>query len=121
MVKYAKSLGLKTCLYCGRDTGIENWMEVFLVTKENATDRIAYMYSNLKEKFGTEDNSTYTSTRYDSLGIVDFSFDEMIDKIAKETEGIYNIQWKSGGHNITLGLTISVDKEYFEGSVSFAD
>ncbi len=27
--KYAHGLGLKTCLYSGRDTGIEPWMHVF--------------------------------------------------------------------------------------------
>lgn len=94
---------------------------VFLLSEDNAADRMNYMYSKLKEKFGAEDNSTYTSTRYDSLGMIDLSFEEMIEKISSETEGIYNIQWKSEGRNITLGLTISVDKEYFEGSISFTD
>lgn len=29
MVVYSKQQGLKTCLYCGRDTTIEPWMEIF--------------------------------------------------------------------------------------------
>ena len=29
MVAYARLQGLKTCLYCGRDTVIESWMEIF--------------------------------------------------------------------------------------------
>ena len=29
MVAYARQRGLKTCLYCGRDTIIESWMEIF--------------------------------------------------------------------------------------------
>ena len=29
MVIYARKKGLKTCLYCGRDTIIESWMKVF--------------------------------------------------------------------------------------------
>lgn len=29
IVKHVKKLGLKTCLYCGRDVEIENWMGIF--------------------------------------------------------------------------------------------
>ena len=33
MVAYDQGQGLKTCLYCGRDTIIESWMEIFAYVK----------------------------------------------------------------------------------------
>lgn len=93
----------------------------FLLNEENAVDRMKYIHSKLAEKYGTAVSSTYTSTYYDKMGVTDVSFDEMIKKITADTEGVYNVQWESNGRKITLGLTISVDKEYYEGSVAFTD
>lgn len=84
-------------------------------------DRMKYIHSKLAEKYDTAVSSTYTSTYYDKMGVTDVSFDEMIKKITADTEGIYNVQWESNGRKITLGLTISVDKEYYEGSVAFTN
>lgn len=93
----------------------------FLLNEENAVDRMKYIHSKLAEKYDTAVSSTYTSTYYDKMGVTDVSFDEMIKKITADTEGIYNVQWESNGRKFTLGLTISVDKEYYEGSVAFTD
>lgn len=54
MVKYAKSLGLKTCLYCGRDTAIENWMNVFDYIK----------LGSYKEEFGGLDSKKTNQRMY---------------------------------------------------------
>ncbi len=103
-----------------KDT-IETASYKFLLSKDNVVDRMTYIYSKLSEKYGKEDSSTYTSTYYDKMGIKDVNFNEMKNRFAKGTEGMYHIQWKSDGRNITLSLTISVDKEYYEGSVGYTD
>lgn len=106
----------------GEDTDIiETAGYNFLLSKDNVVDRMTYIYLKLSEKYGKEDSSTYTSTYYDKMGIKDVNFNEMKNRFAKGTEGIYHIQWKSDGRNITLGLTIRVDKEYYEGYVVYAD
>ncbi len=91
----------------------------FLLSEENAVDRMTYIHSKLSEMYGKEYSSTYTSTYYDKIGVKNVSFSEMKNRIGKDTEGIYHIQWKFKGRNITLNLTISADKKYYEGSVSF--
>lgn len=48
IVQYAKSLGLKTCLYCGRNTDIENWMKIFDYIK----------LGSYKEEYGGLDSKT---------------------------------------------------------------
>lgn len=103
-----------------KDT-IETASYIFLLNKNNVVDRMTYIYSKLSEKYGKEDSSTYTSTYYDKMGIKDVNFNEMKNRFAKGTEGMYHIQWKSEGRNITLSLTISIDKEYYEGSVGYTD
>lgn len=103
----------------GMDT-IETAGYLFLLTEENAVDRMVHIYSKLLEKFGKEIDATYTSTYYDKLGIVDIDFSEMKNRIKNGTEGMYHIHWKSENYNVTLRLTIKVDNKYYEGSVSFA-
>ena len=93
----------------------------FLLYEDNVVDRMKYIYSKLLDKYGYPTDSTYTSTYYDKLGYVDLSFDEMVEKFSSGTEGLYHIQWKHNGITITLGLTISVDKEYYEGEVAYAN
>lgn len=93
----------------------------FLLNEENAVDRMNYIKSKLTEKYGTPNDIGYTSTYYAKMGIKNLTIEEMMQQISENTEGIYHIQWKQGDRNITLGLTISVDKEYYEGSVSFSD
>lgn len=100
---------------------IETASYLFLLSDSNAVDRLKYIHSALTEKYGSAKSSTYTSTYYDKMGAKDVGFDEMIKRIEKGTEGIYHVQWQSEGRNITLGLTISVDKEYYEGSVAYTD
>ena len=100
---------------------IETASYLFLLSDSNAVDRLKYIHSALTEKYGAAKSSTYTSTYYDKMGVKDVGFDEMIKRIEKGTEGIYHVQWQSEGRNITLGLTISVDKEYYEGSVAYTD
>lgn len=100
---------------------IETASYLFLLSDSNAVDRLEYIHSALTEKYGTAKSSTYTSTYYDKMGVQDVGFDEMIKRIEKGTEGLYHVQWQSDGRNITLGLTISVDKEYYEGSVAYTD
>lgn len=93
----------------------------FLLDEENATDRISHIHSKLMEKYGTPNDISYTSTYYAKMGIKNLTFEKMMEQISENTEGIYHIQWKQGKRNITLGLTISVDKEYYEGSVAYTD
>ena len=80
-----------------------------------------YIYSKLLDKYGYPTDSTYTSTYYDKLGYVDLSFDEMVEKFSSGTEGLYHVQWKHNGIKITLGLTIGVDEDYYEGEVAYAN
>ncbi len=93
----------------------------FLLDEENATDRISHIHSKLMGKYGTPNDISYTSTYYAKMGIKNLTFEKMMEQISENTEGIYHIQWKQGKRNITLGLTISVDKEYYEGSVSYSN
>lgn len=102
-----------------KDT-IETASYRFLLSEENAVDRLIYIYSKLSEEYGAEDDSGYTSTYYDKLGIETIDFNEMKSRIEKGTEGLYHVQWKAEGIRITLRLTIHVDKEYYEGAVSYA-
>ena len=68
MVVYARQQGLKTCLYCGRDTIIESWMEIFdyvkigsfqksrggldsPTTNQKMLEKTAYEYSDITYKF----------------------------------------------------------------------
>ncbi len=94
---------------------------LFLLTNSNAVDRLEYIHSALTKKYGAAKSSTYSSTYYDKMGVQDVGFDEMIKRIGNGTEGLYHVQWRSEGRNITLGLTISVDEEYYEGSVAYTD
>lgn len=100
---------------------IETASYLFLLSDSNAVDRLKCIHSALSEKYGIAKSSAYTSTYYDKMGVKDVTFNEMIKRIEKGTEGIYHVEWQSNGQNITLGLTISVDKEYYEGSVSYTD
>ena len=43
MVIYAHKKGLKTCLYCGRDTIIESWMKIFDYIKLFAIFQVFYL------------------------------------------------------------------------------
>ena len=99
---------------------------LFLLNKENAVDRMAYIHSKLSDEYGAAASSTYTPIRLDGEGIKDISFDEMIERITNNVEGMYHVQWENDGHRITLGLTISEDNigednNYYEGSVAFAN
>lgn len=94
---------------------------LFLLDKSNAVDRMSYIEKALTQKYGAYSSCTYTSTSYSELGIVDISIDELKQKIGNNTQGIYNVQWESNGRKITLGLTISVDKTYYDGSVAYTD
>ena len=93
----------------------------FLLYEDNVVDRMKYIHSKLLEKYGNPIDSTYTSTYYDKLGIVDLSFDEMIEKFSNGTEGLYYVQWEYNGIKITLSLTIDVDEEYYDGAVAYAN
>ena len=94
---------------------------LFLLDKSNAVDRMSYIEKALTQKYGACSSCTYTSTKYSELGIVDITFDELKQKVGNNTQGIYNVQWESNGRKITLGLTISVDKTYYDGSVAYTD
>lgn len=94
---------------------------LFLLDKSNAVDRMSYIEKALTQKYGACSSCTYTSTNYSELGIVDITFDELKQKVGSNTQGIYNVQWESNGRKITLGLTISVDKTYYDGSVAYTD
>lgn len=94
---------------------------LFLLDKTNVVDRMSYIKNALTKEYGDFSNCTYTSTKYVELGVVDITFDELIQKIGSNTQGIYNIQWVSNGKRITLGLTISSDKTYYDGSVSYTN
>lgn len=91
----------------------------FLLGKENAADRMNYIYSKLTEEYGAAVNSIYTP--YSGMGVTDLSFDEMVKKIAANAEGIYNVQWENDSFGSTLSLTISADAEDYEGSVAFTN
>ena len=94
---------------------------LFLLDKSNAVDRMSYIEKALTQKYGAYSSCTYTSTEYSELGIADITFDELKQKVGSNTQGIYNVQWESKGRKITLGLTISVDKTYYDGSVAYTD
>lgn len=93
---------------------------LFYLNQQNAVDRIDYIKNALDRAYGQFDSCTYTSTYYSDMGIVDLTFNEVKSKISAGTQGIYNIQWKIDGYNITLGLTIQTDKTYYDGSVAFS-
>ena len=94
---------------------------LFLLDNSNAVDRMSYIEKALTQKYGAYSSCTYTSTEYSELGIADITFDELKQKVGSNTQGIYNVQWESNGRKITLGLTISVDKTYYDGSVAYTD
>ena len=94
---------------------------LFLLDKSNAVDRMSYIEKALTQKYGACSSCTYTSTKYSELGVVDITFDELKQKVGSNTQGIYNVQWESNGRKITLGLTISADKTYYDGSVAYTD
>jgi len=94
---------------------------LFLLDQSNAVDRMSYIEKALTQKYGAYSCCTYTSTMYSELGIVDITFNELKQKVGSNTQGIYNVQWESNGRKITLGLTISVDKTYYDGSVAYTD
>lgn len=94
---------------------------LFLLDQSNAVDRMSYIEKALTQKYGAYSSCTYTSTMYSELGIVDITFNELKQKVGSNTQGIYNVQWESNGRKITLGLTISVDKTYYDGSVAYTD
>ena len=52
--EYAHAKGLKTCLYCGRDTGIESWMYVFDYIK----------LGSYREELGSLDSKTTNQRLY---------------------------------------------------------
>ncbi len=113
-----------TAIEFSRDSGEEYIgcvSYLFLLDKENAVDRMTYIHSKLADEYGVASSSTYTSFRLDGEGIKDISFDEMIEMITDNVEGMYHIQWENNGHRITLGLTISEDNKYYDGSVAFAN
>lgn len=93
---------------------------LFYLNQQNAVDRIDYIKNALDQAYGQFDSCTYTSTYYSDGGIVDLTFNEAKSKISAGTQGIYNIQWKIDGYNITLGLTIQTDNTYYDGSVAFS-
>lgn len=94
---------------------------LFLLDENNVLDRISYIQKALTKQYGAYDSCTYTSTQYSGPGIVDISFNELRQLVGDHTQGMYHIQWESDGRRITLGLTISEDKAYYDGSVAFAD
>ena len=94
----------------------------FILVKENVVDRLDYIKTTLEKSYGKFKTCTYTSTVYgDNVGIKNISFETLKSMAGKATQGMYHIQWESEGCLITLGLTISVDQEYFEGSVAFSN
>lgn len=93
---------------------------LFYLNQQNAVDRIDDIKNALDQAYGQFDSCTYTSTYYSDMGIVDLTFNEAKSKISAGTQGIYNIQWKIDGYNITLGLTIRENNSYYDGSVAFS-
>lgn len=93
---------------------------LFLLDENNVLDRINYIEKELTKQYGSYESCTYTSAEYSGPGIVDLSFIELKQLIIDNFQGMYHIQWESDGKRITLGLTISEDKAYYDGSVAFA-
>lgn len=91
---------------------------LFLLEKGEAADRIKYIKKVLEKEYGTYSSCTYTSMKYDELGIVDLTFSEFISRIENDTQGLYNIQWDMGANKITISFTVDPRKTYYEGSVS---
>ena len=98
--------------------GLAGYM--FLLEKNNVVDRMTYIHSKLVDEYGVASSSTYTPFRLDGEGIKDISFDEMIERITNDVEGMYHVQWENNGQRITLGLTISEENDYYEGTVALA-
>ena len=103
-----------------KDT-IEVVTYLFLLDENNVLDRISYIEKALTKQYGAYDSCTYTSTEYSDLGIVHISINELQQMVGDHTQGIYHIQWESNGLRIVLGLTISADQAYYDGSVAFVD
>lgn len=93
---------------------------LFLLEKENAADRIQYIKTAIENQFGLFTSCTYTSMKYDELGINDLTFTEFLSKIKSNKQGIYNIQWKNESTKLSLNLTIDPRNEYYDGMVSIS-
>jgi len=91
---------------------------LFLLEKDEAADRIKYIKNVLEKKYGTYSSCTYTSMKYDELGIVDLTFAEFISRIQNDTQGLYNIQWDMGLNKVNINFTVDPGNTYYEGSVS---
>lgn len=100
------------------ETEISVCSYLFLLEKDEAADRIKYIKQVLEKEYGTYDSCTYTSMKYDELGIVDLTFSEFISRIENGTQGLYNIQWDMGLNKVTINFTVDPSKTYYEGSVS---
>ena len=100
------------------ETEISVCSYLFLLEKEKAADQLTYIKSVLEKEYGTYSNCTYTSMKYDELGIVDLTFTEFISRIKSGTQGLYNIQWDMGLNKVTINFTVDPSKTYYEGSVS---
>lgn len=100
------------------ETEIGVYSYLFLLEKEDASDHIKYIKDVLEKEYGTYSSCTYTSMKYDELGIMDLTYSELLSKVNSSTQGIYNIQWDNGARKITLNLTIDPISTYYSGSVS---
>ncbi len=94
---------------------------IFLLDEENVIDRFSFMYNTLAEKYGQFDFCDYTSMKYSDMGVQHISYQEMLDKISNNVQGLYNIQWVTSENRITINLTVDPDKQYIEGAISYAE
>lgn len=100
------------------ETEISVCSYLFLLEKDEAADQLTYIKNVLEKEYGTYSSCTYTSMKYDELGIVDLTFTEFISRIKSDTQGLYNIQWDMGINKVTINFTVDPSKTYYEGSVS---
>ena len=94
---------------------------LFLLEREDASDRFQYIKNVLEEAHGTYSSCVYTSMIYDELGMQELSYSELLSKIDHGTQGLYYIQWTNGASVITLNLEIDPNLTYYSGAVSASD
>ena len=93
---------------------------IFLLDESNAVDKFSFMYSALTEKYGQFEFCDYTSMKYSDMGVQHITYQEMLNKISNNEQGLYNIQWVTAENRITINLTIDPSKQYIEGAISYA-
>lgn len=85
----------------------------FLTEEKETKDIIGSIIIKLKEKYG--ENST---CRFELENI---AYDDMMNYISNNVDGMYFIEWTNKNFKISLDLTINSKKEYNKGSITYVN